>query len=204
MALPPTRPAHGPATPKPSGRYCASRPGARYSRWRRTLAARSSRWPRALRSAAQGARGEGRVGFPGPARGRWQGPKNTASVSERSERSKGRKGAQRHDTHPLSDLSDLSDVGAPEKSSGLTRHRWMSRPPVFVVTSFSQPARTRPSSRPRVCSASSRRPSASRRMSNSDTSGFRFVRIQHSARRALVCFSVSPICRSAARLCGQK
>ena len=109
-----------------------------------------------------------------------------------------------HDPGPLSDLSDLPGGGAPEKSSGLTRHRWMSRPPVFVVTSFSQPARTKPSSKPRVCSASSRRPSASRRMSNSDTSGFRFVRIQHSARRALVCFSVSPSCRSAARLCGQK
>src|SRR5262249_46673020 len=115
---------------------------------------------------------------------------------------KGRKGAQRHDTDPLSDLSDLSSVGAPEKSSGLTCHRWMSQPPVFVVRSFSQPARTKPSSRLRVCSASSRRPSASRRMSKSDTSAFRFVRIQHSARRALVCFSVSPICRRVARLCG--
>src|SRR5262245_47908710 len=55
---------------------------------------------------------------------------------------KGRKGAQGHDRDPLSDLSDLSGVGAPEKSSGLTCHRWMARPSVFVVTSFSQPART--------------------------------------------------------------
>src|SRR5215469_1128130 len=68
---------------------------------------------------------------------------------------KGRKGAQRHDGDPLSDLSDLSGSGAPEKSSGLTCHRWIGRPSVFVVTSFSQPARTKPSSRVRVCSASS-------------------------------------------------
>src|SRR5262249_25751677 len=114
---------------------------------------------------------------------------------------KGRKGARRHDMHPLSDLSDLSDLsggGAPEKSRGLTCQRWMSRPPVLVVTSFSQPARTKPSSRVRVCSASSRRPSASRRISSSDTSVFWFARIQQSARRASLCFSVSPICRSAA------
>src|SRR5215831_20657597 len=69
---------------------------------------------------------------------------------------KGRKGAQHHDNDPLSDLSDLSGSGAPEKSNGLTCHRWMARPSVFVVTSFSQPARTKPSSRVRVCSASSR------------------------------------------------
>jgi hypothetical protein len=40
---------------------------------------------------------------------------------------KGRKGAQRHHKAPLSDLPDLSG-GTPEKSSGLTCHRWMARP----------------------------------------------------------------------------
>src|SRR5262245_50654363 len=76
---------------------------------------------------------------------------------------KGRKGAPRHDTHPLSGLSDLSGAGAPKKSSELTCHRWIARLPVFVVTSLSQTARTKPSSRLRVCLAARRRPRASRR-----------------------------------------
>src|SRR5262249_10763254 len=63
---------------------------------------------------------------------------------------KGQKRGQSHDTHALSDLSDLSDAGAPEKSSGLTCHRWMERPSVLVVTSFSQPAPTKPSTTVRV------------------------------------------------------
>src|SRR5262249_61249923 len=70
---------------------------------------------------------------------------------------KGQKGAQRHHKVPLSDLSDLSGGGALEKSSGLTCQRWMWRPPVLVVTSFSQPAPTNPSSSVRACMASSRR-----------------------------------------------
>src|SRR5215471_10494462 len=49
---------------------------------------------------------------------------------------KGRKGAQHHDNDLLSDLSDLFGSGALEKSNGLTSHRWMARPSVFVVTSF--------------------------------------------------------------------
>ena len=92
---------------------------------------------------------------------------------------KGRKGAPRHDTHPPSGLSDLSDAGAPKKSSELICHRRIARLPIFVVTSLSQTARTKPSSRLRVCSAARRRPSASRRTSGNV---FWFARLQRSFR----------------------
>ena len=92
---------------------------------------------------------------------------------------KGRKGAPRHDTHPLSGLSDLSGAGAPKKSSELTCHRWIARLPVFVVTNLSQTARSKPSSRLRVCSAARRRPSASRRISGNV---FWFARLQRRFR----------------------
>jgi hypothetical protein len=78
--------------------------------------------PRALRSAAQGARGEGRTGFPGPAMSCWPVPESAALCQKGQ---KGRKGAQRHDTHALSALSDLCGVGAPDR--GRSTGRWDGR-----------------------------------------------------------------------------
>jgi hypothetical protein len=93
----------------------------------------------------------------------------------------------------LSGVSGLSDAQSVNEILGLTCQRLLGRPPVFAVTSRSQPAFTRLASSFSVPSASSVFPSAFCRTSSRETSLLRFARSQRSTRRALVCCSLKPI-----------
>jgi hypothetical protein len=105
--------------------------------------------------------------------------------------------------HPVSALSALC-AGRSPNSSPLTLNLWIERPPVLIVTLLSHPAFAKRSSSSCVYSASSFCPRASRRISSREISSLPCALIHRRTRRAFRWRSLNPICRKAARACGQK